>query len=140
MAVGTIAVALMAAPGAAQATPVQDAIMAAMADSAAGWNAGDLDRFVAIYAPDATFVTKTGLLRDRRAIAEHYRASFADGGNARGRLSFQPLAWRAISNVHQLLIARWTLAPASGAAEAGVTTLLFERRADGWRIIADHSS
>ena len=57
--------------------PVQDAqaaIEAALADSAAGWSAGDMPRFLAIYADDAVFVTKNGLVRGKAAIAARYRS------------------------------------------------------------------
>ncbi|WP_294194835.1 nuclear transport factor 2 family protein [uncultured Sphingomonas sp.] len=128
---------LVAAAGVA--TP-QAAIDAAMADSAAGWNTGDLARFTAIYAPDAIYVAGDKVVRGKAAIAERYAKSFADGGNTRGRLTFQPLAWRPLSAVHVLHVARWTLTPAGGAAQTGLTTLLFERRKDGWKIISDHSS
>lgn len=125
--------------GAQKPDPQAD-VMAAMTESAAGWNAGDLDRFVAIYAPDAGFVTKDGVLNGRAAIADRYRPSFVKGGNARGKLSFQAIAFRTISATHRLLFARWTLTPPAGKAETGMTTLVFERRRDGWKIIADHSS
>lgn len=128
---------LVAAAGVA--TP-QAAIDAAMADSAAGWNAGDLARFTAIYAPDAIYVAGDKVVRGKAAIAARYAKSFADGGNTRGRLTFQPLAWRPLSAVHVLHVARWTLTPAGGAPQTGLTTLLFERRKDGWKIISDHSS
>ena len=133
---------LIAAPAAAQAPAAQAAVQAAMTASAAGWNAGDLDRFVAIYAKDATFVTSKGVLRGKAEIAERYRPSFKAGGNARGALSFQMLAFRKLSDVHQLLVARWTLTPAAADAkpETGLTTLVFERQPAGWKIISDHSS
>lgn len=143
-----IATLVLTAPIAAQA-PVatqaaddpQAAIAAAMADSAAGWNTGDLARFVAVYADDATYVTTKGLVTGKPAIADRYRPSFAKGGNTRGTLSFRMLGHRTISNVHQLLFARWTLTPAdNGKVDQGMTTLLFERRKTGWKIIADHSS
>ena len=134
----TIVPALIAV-AAATATP-QAAIDTAMADSAAGWNAGDLARSTAIYAPDAVYVAGDKVVRGKPAIAERYAKSFANGGNMRGRLSFQPLAWRTLSAVHVLHVARWTLTPASGAPQTGLTTLLFERRKDGWKIISDHSS
>lgn len=134
------AVALVAAPAMAQEDP-HASIMTAMEASAAGWNAGDLDRFMGVYATDAMYVTSKGLLKTKAAIAERYRPSFAGAGNTRGTLSFQAQAWRTISNVHQLLVARWTLTPGGDKpAETGMTTLLFERRAEGWRIISDHSS
>lgn len=117
----------------------QGQVMAAMEASAAGWNDGDLARFMAIYADDATFVTKDGVLRGKAAISERYRPSFTGGGNARGRLGFEPVAFRTLGPAQQLLIARWKL---SGGAkeESGLTTLVLERRPTGWRIVADHSS
>ena len=122
------------------ATPQAD-IEREMAASAAGWNAGDLAAFMACYAPDAIYVAGGKLVSGKDAIAAVYTKSFAAGSNTRGKLTFQPMAWRTISNVHQLLVARWTLTPRDGAkVETGLTTLLFERRKEGWRIISDHSS
>lgn len=134
-----IAAALIALVAAAPATP-EVAITAAMADSAAGWDGGDLERFVAIYAADAIYVAGDKVVRGKAAIAARYARSFTVGGNTRGRLAFQPLAWRPIDPAHMLHVARWTLTPAKGAAQTGLTTLLFERTRDGWRIVTDHSS
>lgn len=127
---------------AAPAETPRAAIERTLADSAAGWNAGDLDRFVAIYAPDATFVGRTGLVQGRAAIADYYRASFVAGRNTRGRLSFELNGVRTLSAVHVLIFARYRVTPAEASAkvEEGPTTLLFERRKEGWRVIADHSS
>ncbi|WP_419808042.1 YybH family protein [Sphingomonas sp.] len=139
--------ALLLLPALVAATPAPDPalsgaqaqVMAAMTASAAGWNAGSLERFVAVYADDATYVTRDGVVRGKAAIADRYRASFAGGGNTRGRLSFQPVAFRTLGPAQQLLIARWTL---TGGAkeESGLTSLVWERRPAGWRIVADHSS
>lgn len=133
------ALALVALVAAVPATP-QAAIDAALADSAAGWNTGDLDRFVAVYAADAIYVAGGKVVRGKPAIAARYARSFTAGGNKRGRLGFRPLALRAVDAGHMLYIARWTLTPKTGATQTGLTSLLFERTAAGWRIIADHSS
>jgi uncharacterized protein (TIGR02246 family) len=140
--VAIVAAALMApAVAAAQAATPQAAIEAAMTDSAAGWDAGDLPRFMAIYADDAVYVAGDKVVGGKAAIAARYARSFTAGGNARGRLRFQPQAWRMLSAVHVLLVARWTLTPDGEAKpQTGLTTLLFERRKAGWRIISDHSS
>ena len=137
-----VAAALMApAVVAAQAATPQAAIEAAMTDSAAGWDAGDLPRFMAIYADDAVYVAGDKVVGGKAAIAARYAKSFTAGGNARGRLRFQAQAWRTLSAVHVLLVARWTLTPEGEAKpQTGLTTLLFERRKAGWRIISDHSS
>ena len=132
------AIAIVAAAASSPAGTVQMEIDAAMAASAAGWNAGDSGRFMAIYAPDAIYVAGSEVARGKDAIAARYAKSFVAGGNSRGRLSFRPVAWRTLSPVHQLLVARWTLT--GEKTESGLTTLLFERRKEGWRIISDHSS
>ena len=139
----TMMAALVAAPAMVQAaTPASDpaaaGIRAAMLASAAGWNAGDLNRFMAIYAPDAIFVGKRGLIKGKTAIADNYRRSFVDSGNSRGTLRFDFLDLKPIGG-RRILFARWNL---SGGAEeeSGMTTLVFERRADGWKIVVDHSS
>lgn len=124
---------------AAQAVVAPASVLAGpMAASAAGWNAGDLAAFMAIYADDAVYVTAKGVVRGKDAIAARYRPTFAKGGNTRGRLSFQPLVERAIDPIHRLLVARWTLTGTK--TETGMTTLLFERRLGEWKIVADHSS
>ena len=139
MVMAAVALAPMAAHAAAPAVdPAEAAIRATMLASAAGWNAGDLDRFMAIYAPDAVFVGSKGLIRGKAAIADNYRKSFAAGGNSRGQLRFAFLECRRIGE-RRILFARWML---TGGAkdESGMTTLVFEHRADGWKIVADHSS
>ncbi|MBB5713864.1 YybH family protein [Sphingomonas aerophila] len=133
---GGIAAALLTPLLLAAAAP--DPIGSAMEDSAAGWNAGDLGRFMRVYAEDAVFVTSRGLVRGKAAVAARYRPSFAKGGNSRGKLSFRFLGTRTIDARHRLLWAKWTLRGAK--VESGMTTLLFERRPAGWQIISDHSS
>ena len=121
---------LIAAQAAAAASP-QAAITVGLEASAAAWNRGDLSGFMTLYADDAVFVGTT-LVSGKASIAAHY-------GAAKGRLSVQPLGWRTLSAVHVVLFARWTLVDGE-KTESGMTTLLFERRKAGWRIISDHSS
>ena len=136
-------IAIMAIAAAPATVSAQDlagtAIRQAMEASAAGWNAGDLARFMAVYADDAVFVTPKGLLRGKAAISAKYRPSFRGVGNARGALSFAFLEMRAIDPRHAMLFARWTLNGAT-TTETGMTTLVFERRGAAWKIISDHSS
>lgn len=119
------------------------AIEAAMRDSAAGWNTGDLDRFMAVYADDpaTSYVTTEGLIRGKSTIAARYAPSFKRGSNSRGALNFDFLDFRMIGADHALLTARYQLTPkaAGGQTMQGSTTLLFRRTGGGWRIVADHS-
>ncbi len=134
---------LIAAPLVAQQkTDPQAEIIAVVNDGAAGWNAGDLDRFAAIYAPDAIFVGAQGLVSSRDAIVAYYRGHYMADGKLHGKLAFQVAAFRRLSAVHAILWARYTLADAEpGKPPAtGLATLVFERRPDGWKIISDHPS
>lgn len=134
--------ALLAATAPAM-SPAERSIVAAMADSAAGWNAGDVDRFMRVYSdsPDTSFVTATGIVRGKPAMIARYRAKydFADPAK-RGRLSFETMDFRQFDPAHALYIARYTLAYADGKTQSGNTSLVFAREKGGWHIIADHSS
>lgn len=131
-------IAAAATLAAQQALAPASAVREAMAASAAGWNAGDLDRFMSVYADDAVYVTAKGVVRGRAAIAARYAPTFKRGGNTRGRLAFQPLVEREMGARHRLLVARWTLT--GDKVETGMTTLLFEWRGAEWKIVADHSN
>ncbi|QIG81888.1 SgcJ/EcaC family oxidoreductase [Sphingosinithalassobacter tenebrarum] len=141
-----MALAWCAVPAKAQEAP-RAAIEAAMDDSAAGWNVGDIDRFLAIYADDpATSFIGADITRGVAPIRARYLERYPDrfSGEARGggqQLSFTFEDFRMLGPDHALLIARWHLS-AAGDSEAmdGMTTLVFHRTDAGWKIIADHSS
>lgn len=124
------------------------AIEAAMLDSAAGWDAGDVDRFLAVYSDDpaTSFTTAKGIERGRANIRARYLATYTAqfgpaAGPARTRLSFTFEDLRLIGADHALLVARWKLdAPATGKSDTGMTSLVFRKEAGGWKIVADHSS
>jgi uncharacterized protein (TIGR02246 family) len=125
------------------ARSAQQAIERAMTESAAGWNAGDVERFMAIYsaAPETSFVVKDGLIRGKPAMIARYREryDFSDAAK-RGTLTFKTLDFRQLDPDHALYIGRYLLTYPDGKTASGPTTLIFAREHRGWRIIADHSS
>jgi uncharacterized protein (TIGR02246 family) len=124
-------------------SPDQRAVEAVIADSAKGWNAGDVERFMASYSdrPDTSFVTEKGLVRGKAAMLARYKAKydFADPAK-RGVLTFEPVDYRQLDPVHALYIGRWILTYPDGKTVQGHTSLLMAHEKGGWRIIADHSS
>lgn len=133
---------VFAAPAIAQ-SPEQTAVERAMADSAAGWNAGDVDRFMAIYSddPQTSFVTATDLIRGKATMIGHYRAHYDFNDVAkRGTLSFTTADFRLLDPTHALYIARYKLTHPDGTSQQGPTSLIFRLEKGQWRIIADHSS
>lgn len=136
-------VAIVCAAPASAASAEQGAVEAAMADSAAGWNAGDLARFMAVYSetPETSFVTREGVLRGKAVMSERYRTKY-DFANAakRGVLTFETLDFRLLDPTHAIYVGRYTLTYADGKTQSGPTSLVFARESGGWKIIADHSS
>jgi ketosteroid isomerase-like protein len=138
--------ALMAAPtlaAAAEASPQQRSVEAVMADSAKGWNAGDVVRFMAAYseAPETSFVTEEGLVRGKAAMIARYNAKYNfDDPAKRGVLSFQSVDFRLLDATHALYIGQWALTYPDGNSAKGYTSLVMALEKDGWRIVADHSS
>ncbi len=136
-------VAIVCAAPASAASAEQVAVEAAMTDSAVGWNAGDLGRFMAVYSetPETSFVTKEGVLRGKAVMSERYRTKY-DFANAakRGVLTFETLDFRLLDPTHAIYIGRYTLTYADGKTQSGPTSLVFAKEAGGWKIIADHSS
>lgn len=119
------------------------AIDAAMAESVAGWNAGDVQRFMQIYSDDAdtSFVQGEGLVRGKAAMTARYRAKydFADPAK-RGSLTIERLDYRPLGPGYALYIGRYTLRYPDGHSASGPTSLVLHQEAGGWKIIADHSS
>ncbi|HLL82280.1 MAG TPA: SgcJ/EcaC family oxidoreductase [Longimicrobium sp.] len=110
--------------------------------STQGWNRGDLDAFLVPYADDATFVGSRGLLRGKPAIRAQYQSSYFGAGRVRGTLRFEGIEVRMLGPRSALAVGRYVVTErGAGQADAtGLFTLALERRAEGWRIIHDHSS
>jgi uncharacterized protein (TIGR02246 family) len=138
---------MFALPVAAQGEPeAKAAVEAAMADSAAGWDAGNLDRFLAIYSDDpaTSFPGSNGIVRGTGPIRERYISGYPQvfgpaAGTDKPKLSFSMEDFRMLGPDHALLIARWKLAAPGKEDQTGMTSLVFRKEAGGWKIIADHS-
>lgn len=140
--IGLPAAIALVAPAVAH-PPEKHAVEAAMTASAAGWNKGDVNAFMAVYsdAPTTSFVTKEGLLRGKAAMITRYKARYSfDDPAKRGVLTFNTLDFRLLDATHALYIGQYLLTYPNGKTATGPTSLIFAKEASGWKIIADHSS
>lgn len=140
---GMASAAIMLAAPAVAHPPEKHQVEAAMTASAAGWNKGDVNAFMAVYsdAPATSFVTKEGVLRGKAAMTARYKARYSfDDPAKRGVLSFKTLDFRLLDPTHALYIGQYLLTYPGGKTATGPTTLVFAKEAGGWKIIADHSS
>ncbi|SFJ67777.1 conserved hypothetical protein [Sphingomonas sp. NFR04] len=123
--------------------PESRAVDMAMARSVAGWNAGDIDRFLELYSDDPTtsFVADEGLVRGKAAMKVRYQAKydFADPAK-RGTLTIERLDYRPLGRDYALYIGRYTLRYPDGHSASGPTSVVLHHEAGGWKIVADHSS
>ena len=123
-----------------RAATVEEQGRAGLDKQVAAWNRGDTDAFLEGYASDTIFVGEKmtrGVEDLKRRYQEHYptRASM-------GKLSFYDLEIHTIDKDGAYVIGRWQLErdKEGGGNVNGVYSLVFRRRAIGWKIVLDHTN
>lgn len=137
-----------ATPAAAHAARMPDAaaltdtIRAQFARSTEAWNRGDLDGFMADYARESTtsYISGGHLRQGYDWIRSSYERNYFAPGARRDPLRFEEFHVRPLSPTLALVTARFVLGTADSVTASGPFTLVMERRADGWKILHDHSS
>lgn len=141
---------LMLVAGSVRATPPDEAaaIRQVMADQQAAWNHGDVETFMHAYkdAPDTTFIGST-VRRGYRQILASYRKHYATREQM-GQLTFSDVQVRLLPCAeggarYAAVTGHFHLdrkAHGDVATDDGVYSLLWEKTAQGWKIILDHSS
>jgi uncharacterized protein (TIGR02246 family) len=117
-------------------------INAAMQQSAAAWNRGDLDNFLAVYKDDAhtAFMAPT-ITYGLTDIKARYARTYFKDGKPKGQLTYDDIKLRQLGENYILMTGRWHLLESdTGKATNGYYSLIWEHTANGWKIIHDHSS
>ena len=126
----------------AYAQSPDSAIKQVLADQVSAWNQGDIDGFMHGYkeSPETTFVGKT-VQHGWQKVLERYKRNYPTK-EAMGTLDFSDLEVRMLDAEHAVATGKYHLArSAAGGGEAsGVFSLVWEKSAEGWRIILDHTS
>lgn len=109
--------------------------------SAAAWNRGDLEAFLADYLPDSItgFVAGGRVQHGIAWIRDHYAPSFSPG-NPRDSLHFEEVEVRPLGATHALATARYALSREGRITSSGPFTLVLVRTPAGWKILHDHTS
>jgi ketosteroid isomerase-like protein len=104
------------------------------------WNKGDIPAFMEGYwKNDAlTFTGAKGITYGWQATYEGYLKRY-DSPAKMGQLKFTILEMKPLGKDYFEIIGKWQLTRTIGDV-GGHFTLLFKRFADGWKIIADHTS
>jgi len=130
---------------AAPPTPAPDAVKEVRAVLAAqidAWNHGDLDGFMAGYwkSPDLVFFSNGTETRGWQATLDRYRKSYQAEGKQMGTLDFPELDVLALGTEAAMARGRWRLKMPDGKESSGMTSVIFRKLPEGWRIVHDHSS
>lgn len=107
------------------------------------WNQGDIASFMsgAYWANDSMlFIGKTGMTWGFDATLQNYIKSYPNP-EAMGVLTFENKHWRPLGSDYGMLVGHWLLTRGDTLENlAGSYSLIWERIAGEWLIIADHSS
>jgi ketosteroid isomerase-like protein len=115
------------------------AIRAVLDAQAAAWNRGDIDAYMAGYAQsDETMFVGTDVTRGWTKVRDRYKAKY-DSRAKMGTLVFSDLDLRPLGSDDVVVTGAWKLTRDADTPH-GRFTLIFHRRAEGWRIVYDHSS
>jgi ketosteroid isomerase-like protein len=106
------------------------------------WNRGDLDAFMAGYwkSPDLVFFSNGTETRGWQATLDRYRARYRAEGKQMGTLDFPQLEILALGPEAAMARGRWRLTMPDGRESSGMTSVVFRKLPEGWRIVHDHSS
>ncbi len=131
---------MSARPGLQQADYDEAAILRVLADQMEAWNSGSVEGFMNGYAQtdDLRFASGGNVRTGWQTTLEAYERGYPDAA-AMGTLSFEDLDVTMLSDTYALVFGRWRLERAEDRP-GGLFTLIFQHRAEGWRIIHDHTS
>ncbi|MCS7013280.1 MAG: nuclear transport factor 2 family protein [Chloroherpetonaceae bacterium] len=123
----------------------REAILAVLNAQVADWNRGDIRGFMQGYKrSDSTrFISSKGIEQGYEKILQRYLRAYPDQA-AMGSLRFEGLQVKLLSERYAIVNGQFILVRRTVAGEAqtlsGYFTLLFEKTAEGWKIVLDHTS
>lgn len=128
---------------AVSAPSAQAEIQQALDASAADWSQGKLGDFMTLYddSPETLFVGGDKIVSGYHEIQSRYAAHCGEGdAEAMGRLKVDIVQLRQLAPTTVFVVIRYHLKMSDSPTEAsGLSTLVFQKKAPGWRIVSDHS-
>ena len=117
------------------------AVADVLAAQAVAWNHGDLTAYMAGYAhtPDLVFSSGGKIRTGWAETLAAYQKRYGGAPETMGHLAFELLQVQPVGADGAIVLGRWRLT-ATPQAGAGVFSVILERRAEGWRIVHDHTS
>lgn len=120
----------------------EHAIRAVLDAQVAAWNRGDLEGYMKGYwrSPQLSFFGGAERTRGFDETLARYRKKYQAEGRAMGTLTFTELTIEVVGPDAAFARGAWHLALPDGKRPEGLFTLVLRKKAEGWRVIHDHSS
>jgi beta-aspartyl-peptidase (threonine type) len=127
---------------ASQRATLDKAIRQLLLTQVEAWNKGNLDGFMEGYwhSPDLTFFSSGTVTHGWEPTLLRYRERYKSEGKEMGKLEFQELAIRPLSQTSAVVTGKWRVTMSDGMTPHGLFTLILKRLPEGWRIVHDHTS
>jgi beta-aspartyl-peptidase (threonine type) len=117
------------------------AIRAVLDAQVAAWNRGDIEGFMDGYwrSEETVFVSGDTVTHGWAVVLDRYKKGYSTREKM-GTLTFSELEIKVIGKDTAVALGRWQLTRAGGDNPHGRFTLIFRHKAEGWRIVHDHTS
>lgn len=120
-------------------TSDESQIRAALESTAIGWNEGSLEKYLAVYTPDATEMRGTGPAGGVEAIEETMKKGFWKTGRPLQTLRYESVVVRMLGKEGALVTGNYILTGGNIPERKGWFTSVWRKTKNGWRMIHDHS-
>jgi ketosteroid isomerase-like protein len=108
----------------------------------AAWNKGDINKFAEGYkdSPDTLFISRT-LSRGYAGMVAEYHQNYPTRA-AMGTLAFSELEVHRLDDTFAVCVGKYHLerSKKDGGNAEGIFSLVFEKTAEGWKIVVDHTT
>ena len=117
------------------------AVMKVLRDQEIAWNKGDLKGFMNGYwnSPELSFYSGRDKRKGWKETYERFQERYQKQGREMGKLAFDELIVDRLSETRVLVRGRWKLEMSTQNID-GLFSLIVEKKAEGWRIVHDHTS
>jgi beta-aspartyl-peptidase (threonine type) len=132
---------LLASPISLAAADAKEDVRKVLGDQVVAWNKGDVEGYMAGYwqSDDLTFYSGGTVTKGWKATLERYKKNYTVAGKKMGTLEFADLGVSMISDDAAVVLGKWKLTGLDEPAN-GLFTLIVKKKAEGWRIVHDHTS
>lgn len=117
-------------------------ILKLISEQAQMWNKRDLSGFMSYYqqSDQLIFVGKSGVTYGWETVKSNYEKSYGKDQQDLGQLSFEIVETRKLDKKNYLMVGKWLVKKEGKDDLKGFFSLIWQKIAGKWFIIADHSS